>query len=100
MLAVIVLAAAACGGDEPVPATQDSAAMSEMAEMAGDGSHRGHDHGTAHELATGVPVPSIAIEIAADPVEGWNLRIHTTDFLIVPENVSTDHVDGEGHMHL
>ncbi|MCY3643131.1 MAG: hypothetical protein OXG41_06065 [Acidimicrobiaceae bacterium] len=103
VLAVIVLAAAACGGDEPVPATQDSAAVSEMAdmaEMAGDGSHRGHDHGTAHELAAGVPVPSIAIEIAADPVEGWNLRIHTTDFLIVPENASTTHVDGEGHMHL
>ena len=66
MLAVIVLAAAACGGDEPVPATQDSAAVSEMAdmaEMAGDGSHRGHDHGTAHELAAGVPVPSISIEV-------------------------------------
>lgn len=103
MLAVIVLAAAACGGDEPVPATQDSAAVSEMAdmaEMAGDGSHRGHDHGTAHELAAGVPVPSISIEVTEDPVEGWNLRIHTTDFLIVPENASTTHVDGEGHMHL
>ncbi|MCY3616494.1 MAG: hypothetical protein OXG66_02370 [Acidimicrobiaceae bacterium] len=103
VLAVIVLAAAACGGDEPVPATQDSAAVSEMAdmaEMAGDGSHRGHDHGTAHELAAGVPVPSISIEVTEDPVEGWNLRIHTTDFLIVPENASTTHVDGEGHMHL
>ena len=62
MLAVIVLAAAACGGDESVP--------------------------------------TISIEVTEDPVEGWNLRIRTTDFEIVPENVSTDHVDGEGHMHL
>ena len=67
----------------------------------GDGGHdRAGGHGGAQELAEGVPVPTIAIEVTADPVEGWNLRIHTTDFLIVPENVSTTHVDGEGHMHL
>ena len=104
MLAVIVLVAAACGGDEPAPATQDAAAasdMTDMDEMAGDGDHHGsHDHGTAHELAAGVPVPTISIEVTEDPVEGWNLRIRTTDFEIVPENISTDHVDGEGHMHL
>ena len=104
MLAVIVLAAAACSGDEPAPATQDGAAASEMTgmdEMAGDGDHHGAgDHGSSQELAAGVPVPSIAIEVAADAVEGWNLRIRTTDFRIVPENVSTTHVDGEGHMHL
>ncbi len=104
MLAVIVMAAAACGGDEPAPATQDAAAasdMTDMDEMASDGDHHGgHDHGTAHELAAGVPVPTISIDVTEDPVEGWNLRIRTTDFEIVPENVSTDHVDGEGHMHL
>ena len=104
MPAVILLAVAACSSDEPAPATQDGAEASDMAETAGtagDGDHHGgHDHGTAHELAAGVPVPTISIEVAEDPVEGWNLRIRTTDFEIVPENVSTDHVDGEGHMHL
>ena len=70
-----------------------------------DGSGAGDQHGaaghdTAQELGEGVPVPTIAIEVAADPVEGWNLWIRTTDFRIVPENVSTTHVDGEGHMHL
>ena len=104
MLAVILLAAAACSSDEPAPATQDGTSASEMAatdEIVGDGGHlEGHDHSTAHELAAGVPVPTISIEVTEDPVEGWNLRIRTTDFEIVPENVSTDHVDGEGHMHL
>lgn len=100
MLAAILLAAA-CSGNKPAPATQDGALTSEMAEMAGDGDHHeAGGHGASQELTEGVPVPTIAIEVAADPVEGWNLRIRTTDFLIVPENVSTAHVDGEGHMHL
>ena len=47
-----------------------------------------------------MPVPTIAIDISEDPREGWNLRVLTTDFKIVPENVSTAPVDGEGHMHL
>ncbi len=104
MLAVIPLAATACSSDEPAPATQDGPSASEAAEMdemAGDSGHHGGDgHGSSQELAAGTPVPSIAIDVAADPVDGWNLRIRTTDFEIVPENVSTDHVDGEGHMHL
>ena len=45
-------------------------------------------------------MPTIAIEITEDAVEGWNLQIRTTDFRIMPENVSTGHVDGEGHMYL
>ena len=66
--------------------------------MADAGGH--HDHDGSVEVAEGVPVPAIAIDISEDPVEGWNLRIVTTDFRIVPENVSTAHIDGEGHMHL
>ena len=70
-----------------------------MAGSGQDGSGH-HDHGSSVEVADGVPVPTIAIEITEDPVEGWNLRVRTTDFEIVPENVSTAHIDGEGHMHL
>ncbi len=67
----------------------------------GSGGHDGAgDHGTAQELAEDVPVPTIAIEVTEDAVEGWNLQIRTTDFRIMPENVSTGHVDGEGHMYL
>ncbi len=103
-LTLIMLALAACSGDDPATATADSAAANGTAETAGaDEGHDdggGHDHGTSVELAEGVPAPTIAIEVTEDPMEGWNLRVRTTDFRIVPENVSTDHVDGEGHMHL
>ena len=117
--ALFVLALIACSGDDgTAPAnagnapTNDAAAMDDMAEEHGDrGStaesttdsgrdHDHHSHGTTTELAEGVPVPTIAIEVTEDPVEGWNLRVRSTDFRIVPENVSTAHVAGEGHMHL
>lgn len=83
MLALIVLALVACSGDDT---------------SAANGGH--HDHGSSVEVAEGVPVPTITIEVTEDPVEGWNLRVLTTDFEIVPENVSTAPIDGEGHMHL
>ena len=83
VLALIALAAIACSGDDTA---------------AANGEH--HDHGSSVEVAEGVPVPTIAIEVTEDPVEGWNVRVRTTDFRIVPENVSTAPVDGEGHMHL
>ena len=107
---VLILLAAACSGSDDglataAPETVGTTEMQhdqEMEDMAGSGqdgsSH--HDHGSSVEVAEGVPVPTIAIEISEDPVEGWNLRVLTTDFAIVPENVSTAHVDGEGHMHL
>ena len=107
---VLILLAAACSGtdDGPATAAPETAGTAEMqhdqetGDMAGS-SHDGsghHDHGSTLEVAEGVPVPTVAIEVAEDPVDGWNLRILTTDFKIVPENVSTAHVDGEGHMHL
>ena len=108
-LTALVLAAAACSDSEPdIAADPTPSTTAEMADMAGDdgaadavgGHDDGHSHGTSMEVADGVPVPTIAIEVSEDPVEGWNLRVRTTDFEIVPENVSTAHVDGEGHMHL
>lgn len=86
------------GEDSP-----ETAAMDDMAGDVEDGGSRHHGdggHGGVREIAEGAVVPTIEIDIAEDPVEGWNLRIRTTDFRIVPENVSTSHVDGEGHMHL
>lgn len=96
---VLIVLASACSGDEPAPAASDTAGMTGMDEGHEEpGGH--HDHGTIHEIAEGVPVPTIAIDVTEDPMEGWNLRIRTTDFEIVPENVSTTHIDGQGHMHL
>ncbi|MYB28660.1 MAG: hypothetical protein F4X38_05910 [Acidimicrobiaceae bacterium] len=98
-LALIVLVPIACSGGDTPAAPADNDPLSEVAGMAsGDGGH--HDHGSSVEVAEGVPVSTISIEVSEDPVEGWNLRVITTDFRIVPENVSTAHIDGEGHMHL
>lgn len=63
----------------------------------------GHAHGHAlkiQEIAEGLPVPTVAIEVLKDPKSGWNLRVETTNFRLAPENVSTEDVDGEGHLHL
>ena len=95
---ILVLLTVACSDDEPAPAVPDTAATAGMGEGHENSGH--HGHGTPLELAEGVPVPSIAIEVTEDPVEGWNLRVRTTDFNIVPENASTTHIDGQGHMHL
>ena len=120
----VTLLAAACSGSDPsddppasssepaAPPTHeipeegdshDTAGMDDTAAEVegGDSGHHGDGgHGGVQEVAAGAPVPTIEIDIAEDPLEGWNLRIRTTDFRIVPENVSTAHVDGEGHMHL
>ena len=91
---VLILVATSCGRDDG-PATETASIDDGHEEPGGH-----HDHSTTHEIPEGVAVPTIAIEVTEDPVEGWNLRIRTTDFEIVPENVSTTHVDGEGHTHL
>ena len=59
-----------------------------------------HEHGEVLDIAEGLPVPTVDIEVLEDPVSGWNLRIETTDFEVAPERASMEHVDGEGHMHL
>ncbi len=107
---VLILLAAACSESDDGPAsaapetagTTETQPDQEMGDMAGSGQDGSghHDHGSSIEVAEGGPVPTIAIEVSEDPVEGWNLRVRTTDFEIVPENVSTAHIDGQGHMHL
>ena len=99
MLALTVLALVACSSEDTPATPADNAPSSEMAGMASENGSP-HVHGSSVEVAEGVPVPTIEIDVSEDRVEGWNLRIITTDFEIVPENVSTAHIDGEGHMHL
>lgn len=70
----------------------------DMGDMSGD--HSGHDHSATREIAVDLPVPTIAVEVLTDPMDGWNLHVAVENFRLAPENVSTDHVDGEGHMHL
>lgn len=103
--AVLILLIAGCGNADTDDAGTESAGVADTAETVHGHEDSGttggdHDHSTVREVADRMAVPTIAIEIAADPVEGWNLRVSTTGFRVVPENVSTTHVDGEGHMHI
>jgi len=118
---VLALTAAACGGgdsssetassttaeaaaDLVVPAAQTGESANE-ANHDHDGHHDHehgghHDHDTAIEVAAGLPVPTVTIQVIEDPASGWNLHADTSNFEIVPQNASTAHIDGQGHMHL
>ncbi len=64
------------------------------------GDHGGHSHGEPIEVPDSMTVPTVALSAVADPVSGHNLFIDLADFDISVENVSSDPVDGEGHLHL
>ncbi len=73
----------------------DDSEHSESDEAAG----HDHDHGAMIEVDAAV-APTVAIEVVDDPKSGFNVAVTTTNFTVSPENASSDHVDGEGHMHL
>ena len=108
-LAAFSLVAAACGdSDDTTPAQTDTTAAAEtteamsddeMSDMDMDETEGGHSHGEAFDVDAAT-APTIDVVLVDDPAGGWNLRLETTNFRFAPENVSTDHVDGEGHAHL
>ncbi len=65
-----------------------------------DDEANGHDDHGVYQLPDGVPVPSVGIEVAADPASGVNVHVDVTDYVVVPEAASTDPVPGEGHFHV
>jgi heme/copper-type cytochrome/quinol oxidase subunit 2 len=58
-----------------------------------------HDEMAPHEVAA-AGAPSVTIDATVDPKSGWNLQFPTEGIKISAEAASTEHVDGEGHMHL
>ena len=109
--AVIVAGAlvlAACSSDGSSSATETTEASEPTTtttaapmhdEDAAAGDHD-HDHSEATEVSADLPTPTIAVAVHEDPMSGWNLEVTVGDFTLAPESVSTDHVDGEGHLHL
>ncbi len=59
-----------------------------------------HGHDTPFDLATGDPVPVIALTVTPDPISGWNVHAEVENFTFAPENAGCDHVLGEGHAHV
>lgn len=73
--------------------------MSEMDDTSSDGD-TGHDHSATREIADGSAVPQLALEVTPDPSSGWNVQVTMENFRLAPERASTEHVEGEGHMHI
>ena len=73
-----------------------------MAMVTVPESDGGHSHGDDQvvDVAGSDAVPSVDLAVFEDPKSGWNLQVSVENFTLAPENASTEHVDGEGHMHI
>jgi hypothetical protein len=78
----------------------------------------GHDHGdpaahaagggdAAHDAMHDQPMdlpatdaPEVSMDLAADPVTGWNLHVRTRNFTFAPQDAGAENVAGEGHAHV
>lgn len=68
----------------------------------GDDHHHGsdgHHHGSI-DVSSASLIPSLALTVYEDPVNGWNLELMTENFEFAPERVNGDSVINEGHAHL
>lgn len=77
-------------GGEPIRA---SASITVPESEAADSHHDTHDVDAAG-------APEVGIDVTADPKSGWNVQATVEGFTITPENASTDHIEGQGHLHL
>lgn len=105
----LVFLGAACGDDSastspdtPAPSStaaveSDTTTTAPSGHLETDGGR--HTHGAATTPAV-EPYPSVSVRILEDPSGGWLLHSVPANFRLAPENVSTEHIDGEGHMHL
>lgn len=101
--------------DTSAPPTTAPSEMEDMEDMEHEeGDHQEGDHEEeehpdemegehAHDGVidvTGSVVPTVALEVFADPAGGVNVQVTSTDFAVTPEAASTEPVDGQGHYHL
>ncbi len=68
----------------------------EVPETGGDA----HTHMDPMTVEAVEPHPALHVEVLPDPAGGRVLHTMVENFRLAPEHVSTEHVDGEGHMHL
>lgn len=65
--------------------------------------HGSGDHAMMHDTpleVEGVPAPTLAIMVSADPMAGHNLHVMVENFRFSPQNASGADVPGEGHAHV
>lgn len=79
-----------------VQAAEDNSAEE---EAIADTAHGAHSH-SGLDVAGWGAIPSVEVSISADSKSGWNLKADVENFVLAPQSVSTENVEGEGHMHL
>lgn len=76
----------------------DAIRASENISVEAAGEH-GHDEMAPHEVEE-ANAPTVSLEVTEDPKSGWNLHFPTDGIEISAAAASTEHVDGQGHVHL
>lgn len=79
------------------PATDDGEMTDEMADDMADG---GHEHGDTTDVSDLDPPPSLELEVLVDDKGGFNVHAVPTNHEVSAEAASTEHVPGQGHLHL
>lgn len=74
----------------------------EEAETPAEHDHSKHHHGLldVKEQWPDAAIPNIEIEVLADSMSGWNIKIITENFDFAPDKVNQDATPNEGHAHL
>ncbi|QUJ76328.1 hypothetical protein KDD17_15750 [Sulfitobacter albidus] len=65
--------------------------------------HGDGDHAMLHDTPRDVDpasAPTLAVEVTADPMAGYNLHVMAERFRYAPRAASGPHVAGEGHAHV
>lgn len=115
-IAVALLVAVGCGTESAGTTSASADAVSEdTADHEGDhddeaehddndehgaSGHDGHHGHATVDVSDLSPTPAIELTLTADAMGGWTGRAIATDHDIAPLSASTDHVAGQGHMHL
>ncbi|MBW4540031.1 MAG: hypothetical protein KME43_12930 [Myxacorys chilensis ATA2-1-KO14] len=58
-----------------------------------------HAHGKL-EIPAGTALPAVDLEVAPDPMGGWNVQVKAENFRFAPEQVNQTNTVNEGHAHL
>lgn len=91
------------GHDHSDPAQHGGALDHSQMDHAAMGHDMDGDHAMMHDTpleVEGVPAPTLAIMVSADPMAGHNLHVMVENFSFSPQNASGADVPGEGHAHV
>lgn len=72
----------------------------DLAHEHGESDDHGHDHGEELDVSSS-SAPSLSID--STTISGGNnvdINVSWENFTMAPQNADSDHVDGEGHLHI